>query len=79
MRLYVWVCCKYSDFFHLLSVRKGRFIREDDAIQNDVPGYGELLEKTFEKEVAQKFLEKAQERQEFLDHIKSLAEEWDSE
>lgn len=55
------------------------FIREDDAIQNDVRGYGELLEKTFEKEVAQKFLDEAQERQEFLDHLKSLAEEWTDE
>lgn len=51
------------------------FIREDDNIQNQVPQYGELLEKTFERITAEKFLEEMKSRQEFLDHLEELAEE----
>lgn len=51
------------------------FIREDENIQNDVVGYGELLEKTFERAVAEQFLEEAKRRQEFLDHLQELSDE----
>jgi len=55
------------------------FIREDENIQNDVPGYGELLEKSFQREVAEMFKEEAERQQEFFDHLEELAEELSEE
>jgi hypothetical protein len=51
------------------------FVREDENIQNDAPGYGELLVKSFQREVAEMFKEEAESRQEFLEHLKDIAED----
>lgn len=53
------------------------FIRENENIQNQTPQYGDLLEKTFERITAEKFLEEMRNRQEFLENLEELAEELD--
>jgi len=59
---------------YVVDTLTDEFIREDDNIQNDVPGFGELLEKTFERVIAEKFQAEVERRQDFLDHIQDLSQ-----
>jgi len=54
-------------------------VADNDDIQTEVPGVGELFEATFKKETAIRFAQAVGEREEFHDHIENLAMEMDEE